>query len=134
MRKKIRLMAMVIALAAALAATFASDGKKKSTPDPLMQFSGTIIDNKSLKEHADSLPAFLQRLNKDVVHDNVNAGYSLICPDDKVYKLAQESTQAIWNDIKSPTGGCTLHSLKIAGKGWKIGQDSLKILIFHEIK
>ena len=134
MRKEVRFIAAGIALAATLVAANASEGKKKPAHAPLFQFSGTIIDNKSLKDHADSISAFLPRLTKEDVHDNVKAGYSLIGSDGTVYKLAQESVQAIWNDIKSPSGGCTLHSMKIAGRGWKLGQDSLKILMFHETK
>ena len=127
-----RYAVLTVIIFGAYGASFSDVSKKKTSN--IIKFTGTIIDNKSLKEHADSLPGFLSHLQKDVVHDNVRSGYSLYSTDGKIYKLAFETVEAIWNDLRTPRGGSTIHTLKISGNARKLGADTLKIIDFVEVK
>jgi hypothetical protein len=106
----------------------------KSKTSKVMKFTGTVIDNKSLGEHKDSLVAFLPKLNRNIVHDNVQSGYSIYMTDGKIYKLAFSSVSGIYNDIRSPRGDCTMHSLKISGNARILAGDTLQIIDFIEVK
>jgi hypothetical protein len=127
-----KLLVPVFILAIGLGASFSATPKKKAPP--IIEFTGTVIDNKTLKQHADSLQVYLPKLDKMDVHNNVKSGYSLVSTDGKVYKLDFESVEALWNAIKTPRGGSPLHSLKIHGMGLKLGNDSLKITGYEDAK
>jgi hypothetical protein len=105
---------------------------KKNAPAKL-KFTGTIIDNKSLKAHKDSLSAFIPRLTKEEVYQNVAYGYSLYTTDGKIYNLCRQTVGCLWNDIRNPRGGSSMSSLKISGNARIVG-DSLRVMDFVVVK
>jgi len=125
-------MVPVLIAAGTVGLSFSAPAKKK--PQVIIEFTGTVIDNKSLKEHADSLEMYLPKLDRMTVHNNVKSGYSLITIDGKRYKLDFDTVESLWNDLKNAKGKSPLHTLKIHGMGLKLGNDSLKITGFEEAK
>ena len=127
-----KIIVPVLIAAGAISVCFSATPKKK--PQTIIEFTGTFIDNKSLKEHADSLAAFLPKADRMTVHNNVKSGYSLITTDGKIYKLDFGTVEALWNDLKNARGKSPLRTLKIHGMGLKLGADSLEITGFEDAK
>jgi hypothetical protein len=128
---KVRLFILALAIAVTPMLTVSAPAKKNAPP--AFKFTGTVIDNKSLKLHKDSLDSFLPHLKKEDVYNNVAWGYSLYTTDGKIYTLCRESTNCFWNVIKPVRGRSVILSLKISGNAQNMG-DSLKILDCYDAK
>jgi len=129
MRKVKIIVLSLMFLSLWLAAAPASDGvtyrvdPKMKNPPIIVKFTGTVIDNISLKSHKDSLSAFLPRLTKKTLIDNVNSGYCLYSSEGKLFKLKHESTEALWNTFRN----VKVSTYKIRGNAQKLN-DTLLIL------
>jgi hypothetical protein len=123
----------IVAALIAVTPLIASSAPAKKNAPVKIKFTGTIIDNKSLKAHKDSLSVFIPQLTKETVYRNVAYGYSLYTVDGKIYNLCKETVGCLWNDIKNPRGGSSMASLKISGNARIIG-DSIRVMDFVVVK
>ncbi len=98
------------------------DPKKKNAPI-IIKFSGTIIDNISLKNNKDSLSVFLPKLKKQTLIDNAKSGYSIYLSTGKLYNLKHQSTESLWNTFRNMKSS----TFKISGNAQRLA-DSLLIL------
>jgi len=97
MTKKISLSSIILALLFLFSVFACAQDAKEAPKEEVLEFAGTIIDNKSAEKYLDELSTFAPRYPKAqaVIPLSVEAGYSIYTAEGELYRFSDDSNKKI---------------------------------------